>query len=321
MIRGRNRQSFEPVVSITQAQSCVSRLDSEPLYARMNSSQELSKLSQVVQALEIGDEFFQEPRRLERPGPWTGHLPAAFWLIKAVRPQILVELGTHSGNSYSAFCQTIGLLGLPARAFAVDTWQGDEHAGFYDESVFQDLNAFNQANFSSFSKLLRATFDEARSSFTDGTIALLHIDGLHPYEAVRHDFENWRSAASDRAVVVFHDTNVRERGFGVWKLWQDHSEAYPCFEFHHSEGLGMLGLGQKQSPLRTSLFALGQDPESATLVRRLFSARGETFLSRVEIVDSKLQISLLTTDNAQKATRMAVLEEEVSKRGETLLAR
>jgi len=287
----------------------------------MSSSQQLSKLSQIVQVLEIGEEFFQEPQRLAPPGPWTGHLPAAFWLIKAAKPQILVELGTHSGNSYSAFCQTISLMGLPTRAFAVDTWQGDEHAGFYDESVFQDFNAFNQGHFPSFSKLLRMTFDEARGSFSDGSIDLLHIDGLHTYEAVRHDFENWRSAASDRAVVVFHDTNVRERGFGVWKLWQELSEAYPSFEFHHSEGLGMLGLGQKQSPLMTSLFALGQDPESATLVRRLFSARGETFLSRVEIVDSKLQISLLTTDNAQKATRMAVLEEELSKRGETLLAR
>src|SRR3974377_830860 len=151
MIRGRNSQSFEPVVSITQAKSCVRSLDTEPLHARMNSSQQLSRLSQVVQTLEIGDEFFQEPRRLERPGPWTGHLPAAFWLIKPVRPQILVELGTHSGNSYSAFCQTIGLMGLPTRAFAVDTWQGDEHAGFYDESVFQDFNALNQGNFPYFS--------------------------------------------------------------------------------------------------------------------------------------------------------------------------
>jgi len=314
MIKGRNSQSSEPVVGITLAKSCVSSLDSEPLYARMNSSQQLSKLSQVVQTLEIGDEFFQEPRRLARPGPWAGHLPAAFWLIKAVRPQILVELGTHSGNSYSAFCQTIGLLGLPTRAFAVDTWQGDEHAGFYDESVFQDFNAFNQSQFSSFSKLLRMTFDEARDSFADGSIDLLHIDGLHTYEAVRHDFENWRSAASDRAVVVFHDTNVRERGFGVWKLWKELSEAYSSFEFHHSEGLGVLGLGEKQSHLMTSLFELGKDPETAALVRQLFAARGETFLSRVEGVEWKHQVSLLSADNGSKAARMAALEEEISRR-------
>src|SRR3974390_159557 len=321
MIRGRNRQSFEPVVSITQAQSCVSRLDSGPPHTRMSSSQQLSKMSQIVQVLEIGEEFFQEPQRLAPPGPWTGHLPAAFSLIKAAKPQILVELGTHSGNSYSAFCQTISLMGLPTRAFAVDTWQGDEHAGFYDESVFQDFNAFNQGHFPSFSKLLRMTFDEARGSFSDGSIDLLHIDGLHTYEAVRHDFENWRSATSGRAVVVFHDTNVRERGFGVWKLWRELTEVYPSFEFHHSEGLGVLGLGQNQSPLRTSLFALGKDPETAPLVRHLFAARGETFLLRVQGIEWKHQVSLLSADNGARGTRKAALEEKVSKRDEIILER
>jgi len=212
-------------------------------------------------------------------------------------------------------------MGLPTRAFAVDTWQGDEHAGFYDESVFHDFNAFNQGHFSAFSKLLRMTFDEARGSFADGSIDLLHIDGLHTYEAVRHDFENWRSATSGRAVVVFHDTNVRERGFGVWKLWRELTEVYPSFEFHHSEGLGVLGLGQNQSPLMTSLFALGKDPETAPLVRHLFAARGETFLLRVQGIEWKHQVSLLSADNGAKATRMAALEEEVSKRDEIILER
>jgi hypothetical protein len=213
------------------------------------------------------------------PDPWTGHLPFAFWLAKTARPSAFVELGTHSGNSFFAFCQAIAATGTGGRAFAVDTWHGDEHAGEYGEEVFADVSAFNDAHFKPFSTLLRATFD-ARAYFADGSVDLLHIDGMHSHEAVLHDFETWRSALSDRGVVVFHDTNVRERGFGVWRLWAELSARHPSFEFHHSHGLGVLGVGPEQpGPLR-ALFEAARDPEAAAVVRRLFAARGEVFQHR-----------------------------------------
>jgi len=247
------------------------------------------ELQKIIETLEIGDEYFWEPLRLALPGAWTGHLATAFWLAKVVKPRILVELGTHSGNSYSAFCQAISRLELPSRAFAVDTWKGDEHAGFYDESVFQELDVFNQNYFGRFSRLVRSTFDEARQYFADGSIDLLHIDGLHTYDAVRHDFEIWRTATSPSAVIVFHDINVRKDEFGVWRLWQELSEGYPSFEFHHSEGLGVLGLGPDQSPALTRLFELGRDTQAAFAVRQLFAARGEAFLNLARCLELEHQ--------------------------------
>src|SRR5215469_1112520 len=127
-------------------------------------------LTQILEDLRIGDEFFWEPIRQAHPGAWSGHLATAFWLTKVLEPHVLVELGTHSGNSYSAFCQAISLLGIPARAFAVDTWKGDEHTGFYDERVYEEFNAFNQSQFGGFSKLVRTTFDEARGYFQDAAV-------------------------------------------------------------------------------------------------------------------------------------------------------
>ena len=126
-----------------------------------------------------------------------------------------------------------------------------------------------------------ATFDDARGYFPDSSIDLLHIDGMHTYEAVKHDFETWRSALSQRAVVVFHDVNVRERGFGVWRLWRELSEDHPAFEFAHSNGLGVLGVGQDQpEPLRR-LFEFARDPEAAAAIRLRFSTRGEVFQRRM----------------------------------------
>src|SRR5215212_670319 len=99
-------------------------------------------LGRLAEALDLGNELFWEPTRLAPPGPWSGHVPFAFWLAKSVRPATFVELGTHSGNSYFAFCQALAASDVGGRAFAVDTWVGDEHAGHYGEEVFADVAAF-----------------------------------------------------------------------------------------------------------------------------------------------------------------------------------
>ena len=67
------------------------------------------------------------------PSAWTGHLPFAFWVVEEARPRTLVELGSHHGTSYLAFCQSVVRCGYDTRCFAVDTWQGDEHSGFYGD--------------------------------------------------------------------------------------------------------------------------------------------------------------------------------------------
>lgn len=186
---------------------------------------------------------FQEPALIGPDTAWSCHLPFAFWLMEALRPATLVELGVHSGVSYCTFCQAAAQLGLATAAYGVDTWQGDAHAGAYGDQVLDALRAHHDARYGSFSHLVRATFDEARTHFPPGSIDLLHIDGLHTYEAVLHDFESWLPLMSSRGVMLFHDITVRERDFGVWRLWQELSARYPSFAFPFGHGLGVLGVG------------------------------------------------------------------------------
>lgn len=191
--------------------------------------------------------IFAAPERLTTTESWHRHIPFAFALLDMLKPEVYVELGTHRGDSYSAFCQGVVLQGLSTRCYAVDTWQGDDHAGNYGSDVLDELTAWHNPRYGRFSTLMRMTFDEALHHFADSSIDLLHIDGLHTYEAVRHDFESWLPKLSDRAVVLFHDTNVRHSDFGVWKYWDEVRLQYPSFEFPFGFGLGVLAVG-KQTP-------------------------------------------------------------------------
>jgi len=57
------------------------------------------------------------------------------------------------------------MLGLPTACYGVDTWRGDPHAGFFEETVFEDWSAYHDRRFSAFSRLIRATFDETAEHF------------------------------------------------------------------------------------------------------------------------------------------------------------
>jgi hypothetical protein len=173
-------------------------------------------------------------------GNWSGHIPFAFDLVAAVRSGVLVELGTHYGESYFSFCQAIAANGMSYSAFAVDTWQGDLHTGAYGNEVFEEVDAYNRERYKPFSRLLRMPFEEAALEFGAESVDILHIDGLHTYDAVRRDFETWIGKVKPGGIVLMHDTAVRRRDFGVWRFWDELQEQYRTFQFEHSNGLGVL---------------------------------------------------------------------------------
>jgi hypothetical protein len=242
------------------------------------------------ESLLVAAEFV--PGQVVFPSSWCGHLPFAAWLMKQLRPACFVELGTHTGNSYLTFCQAAG---GGTRCFAVDTWRGDEHAGFYGEEVFEQLRAYHDPHYGGFSTLLRATFDEAVSRFDDHSIALLHIDGLHTYAAVAHDFATWLPKLAPGAVVLLHDTQVREADFGVWKYFDELCARYPLhLEFKQSFGLGVLQLtgGTPLDWLRPAA------PEQVQ-VEKYFTALGLAMMARYRAEEQAALVAQLRAELAR----------------------
>lgn len=172
-------------------------------------------------------------------GAWTDNLHFAYDLIATLQPRLFVELGTDRGESYFAFCQSVAEHRTGTRCFAVDTWRGDQQAGGYDETTFDEVSAHHAQHYSAFSRLLRCTFDDALEQFAPESIDLLHLDGLHTEEAVRHDIEAWLPKLRPGGVLLMHDIAVRGRDFGVWKVWEELRERGRWYAFSDGPGLGV----------------------------------------------------------------------------------
>ncbi len=194
--------------------------------------------------------------------------------MPALRPRLLVELGTHNGVSYAAFCDAVARLKLDTRCFAVDTWQGDEHAGHYGEDVFSDLQPIHDANYAAYSELVRSHLrpGPARISPTAPSTCCTSTAATPTRPCATTTTTGARSCPP-RAVVLFHDTNVRERQLRrVAAVGGAEPGAWPGFEFMHEHGLGVLCVGAQVPPAVLALARL--DPQEAGRARALFAALG-----------------------------------------------
>src|SRR6478736_6303419 len=95
--------------------------------------------------------LFWTPDYIDASSAWTEHVPFAFWMVEVLKPKIFVELGVHTATSYFSFCQAVKRLNLDTVCYGVDTWTGDEHAGFYAKDVFEKVANYNTKEFYRFS--------------------------------------------------------------------------------------------------------------------------------------------------------------------------
>lgn len=173
--------------------------------------------------------------------PWAGHRFFAYDLVSFLKPRRIVELGTHYGCSFFSFLQACKDHGLATEVIAVDSWKGDEQAGFYGDEVFQTVKKTVETYFAGQnSRLVRAYFKDALAQIEDGSVDLLHIDGLHTYEAVSEDYSQWLCKLRQDGIVLFHDT-ASMLGYGTNVFWEEQKSSCPYhYSFVHSWGLGVL---------------------------------------------------------------------------------
>ena len=233
------------------------------------------------------------------PTAWGGHIPFLFSLVTLMKPRVYTELGSYNGASFFAACQAIRKNNIQGKAVAIDLWQGDEHAGYYGEAVFNSFKHILSTRYFDVGEYLRMSFDEASKLFENSSIDLLHIDGLHTYEAVKNDYETWRSKLTDNGVIIFHDTNVFERGFGVYQLWDEIREDGTSYNFKHTHGLGVLAFGTAdENPVVRLLEILNGSVQVREFIELYFCRLGE--LSNLEAIENSKNRKLAAGKKAGK---------------------
>ncbi len=223
-----------------------------------------------------------DPRR-RAFSTWVDHTSFGYDIVEALRPQKVVELGTYNGHSYFVFCQSMIENDIDGLCYAVDTWGGDDHTGDYDESIFEEVRHHARDHYRGISYLMRMLFNEAVHHFEDESIDLLHIDGLHTYDAVQEDFTNWYPKVRPGGVILFHDIEARQSDFGVWKFWAELEAQYDTFAFHHGFGLGVLRKpgGENSTPEHPLLELLFRgDADEHHKLRQLYIHQSEFLEAR-----------------------------------------
>ena len=178
--------------------------------------------------------------------PWAGLRGFAYDYLAASKPGKVVELGSHYGCSSFAFMQAIKDENLHCSFYAIDTWKGDAFTkNDYQEDVYSAYKKVQETLFRDIDAyMVRMTFDEAVGEFEDQSIDLLHIDGSHMYEDVKHDFLTWLTKVKKDGVIFFHDVGkdlFQGELMGSHVYWEELASSYPYrIELPFSCGLGIL---------------------------------------------------------------------------------
>lgn len=159
---------------------------------------------------------------------WTGHRQFAEWLVTVMKPEVIVDLGVDYG--YSTFCLANPGIGT---VYGIDSFEGDVHTGFHADTFDKVHNMIKENNYTNV-EIIKGYFDEVCETW-DKKIDILHIDGLHTYEATLNNYEKWKRHLTDKSVLIMHDT------VSFPEVRQVYDEIdMPKLMFEHSAGLGVL---------------------------------------------------------------------------------
>jgi len=194
--------------------------------------------------------------------PWAGHKRFAYDYVRFMEPETIVELGSYYGCSAFAMLQAIKDSGINTRFFAIDTWAGDDFTkNDYKEDIYGQYKRINDECFSGVtSVMIRHTFDEACPAFDEKSIDLLHIDGSHAYDDVKHDYLTWKDKVKDNGVIFFHDVGrdlLFGKKMGSHIFWEELKAEMPyTLEMPFSNGLGILFKSEEQYLLVKSVMSI-----------------------------------------------------------------
>ena len=159
---------------------------------------------------------------------WSGHEEFAMWLVEKLQPKTSVDLGVDYG--FSLFALAMPRIG---EVYGIDSFEPDIHAGVHSDNYNVVMNFKNKHQFDNV-HIIKGWFSEI-SKIWSKPIDILHIDGLHTYDAITEDWNNWQKFVTNNGITIMHDVvSFPELG----KFYNEIN--LPKAWFQHSYGLGIV---------------------------------------------------------------------------------
>lgn len=211
--------------------------------------------------------LFWRPRFLAG-SEFLHHLPFLFWLVDMQRPSVAVSFGVGDGVGYFGLCQAMDKLGADARCHGLDPRPESEGG------PNRDVRAYNEAQFADFSRLEARAPRDIVHQFADGSVDLMLIDMSLDADLIHSLSHDWTRKLSDRAVILFHDTQGRFASGPEQGLLQSLTQAYPVIAFHTGCGLAAVLHGQKRLDKLERLAEMDLGTPGYTEVHHVFARLG-----------------------------------------------
>ena len=258
----------------------------------------------------ISPPSFWSPIWMRLDSGWLEHAPFAFWLVDALRPRLIVELGRGCGCSFAAFCQAVKDLNIDCRCYGIERRHDDGDQMPADESAFRAISDQIDLHYKSFARLIRLDCESVQPTLQGQSVDLLHIDSDQTYDELRADYMSWRPHLARSAIVLIHNINAPERNPSAARLWNELCTEHRHFQFLHRRGLGVLGVGDDFSEPIEALFRSARDADAAVKIRYMYTRLGSIIsnqASRADLEAYEAQIAKLELTLGQQLNRVSYL--------------
>ena len=108
-----------------------------------------------------------------------------------------------------------------------------------------------------------------------------------------------------------HDTNVYENHFGVHLLFKEQAKRYPTFQFLHSHGLGVIGVGQELPQQILPLFEAYGDEPRRDGIRAVYERLGQAIFDRAADAGPEGQEASLETQLARSLQTVTGMQRQI----------
>jgi cephalosporin hydroxylase len=156
-------------------------------------------------------------------------------LVSQREPSVVLEIGTHEGGTYWAWCQVAS---STAKVVSID-FPGSEKVSARLRSYLRPTQTETLIRADSHDPHTVGSVDVLR-----GSVDLLFIDGDHGYEGVRADFENYAPLVKPGGLIAFHDVVLNDDPTSqVDRLWKQLRDLYDVRELIADDAHGWGGIG------------------------------------------------------------------------------